>query len=84
MMTQKFKQEVEFNNRDDFKKGDYLYIGMATVNEHKMCISVGYTIEYSHKKLKQAINAIANPNISDVHISKVRVGETEKIDSFEV
>ena len=55
---------------------------MGLVGEHRVCISVGYKIEYCIKKAKQF--AEADPNVKFTHVNKVKVGELEACERFEI
>ena len=49
-MYSRIQQEKELSLNDDFRLGEYIYMGMGLVDEHRVCISVGYKIEYCIKK----------------------------------
>ena len=73
-MYSRIQQEKELSLNDDFRLGEYIYMGMGLVGEHRVCISVGYKIEYCIKKAKQF--AEADPN--------EKVGELEACEKFEI
>ena len=52
------------------------------MGEHRVCISVAYKIEYCIKKAKQF--AEADPNVKFTHVNKVKVGELEPCERFEI
>lgn len=74
-MNEDIKNEMIFNFSPEFKRGEYIYMGMGLVGDHRVCISVAYKIDYCMKKANQFIEAA--PNVKFTHINKVKVGETE-------
>ena len=81
-MYSRIQQEKELSLNDDFRLGEYIYMGMGLVDEHRVCISVAYKIEYCIKKAKQFEEA--DPNVKFTHVNKVRVGELEACEKFEI
>ena len=81
-MYSRIQQEKELSLNDNFRLGEYIYMGMGLVGEHRVCISVGYKIEYCIKKAKQF--AEADPNVKFTHVNKVKVGELEACERFEI
>ena len=81
-MYSRIQQEKELSLNDDFHLGEYIYMGMGLVDEHRVCISVGYKIEYCIKKAKQFEEA--DSNVKFTHVNKVRVGELEACEKFEI
>ena len=81
-MYSRIQQEKELSLNDDFRLGEYIYMGMGLVGEHRVCISVAYKIEYCIKKAKQF--AEADPNVKFTHVNKVKVGELEPCERFEI
>ncbi len=61
------------NQQSNFKLGATLYLGMALVKGKKVCIAVAYKIQYCIKKIDQF--TALDPNITFVHISKVKTGQ---------
>ena len=81
-MYSRIQQEKELSLNDDFRLGEYIYMGMGLVGEHRVCISVAYKIEYCIKKAKQFSEA--DPNVKFTHVNKVKVGELEACERFEI
>ena len=81
-MYSRIQQEKELSLNDDFRLGEYIYMGMGLAGEHRVCISVGYKIEYCIKKAKQFEEA--DSNVKFTHVNKVRVGELEACEKFEI
>ena len=81
-MYSRIQQEKELSLNDDFRLGEYIYMGMGLVDEHRVCISVAYKIEYCIKKAKQFEEA--DPNVKFTHVNKVKVGELEACEKFEI
>ena len=81
-MYSRIQQEKELSLNDDFRLGEYIYMGMGLVGEHRVCISVAYKIEYCIKKAKQFSEA--DPNVKFTHVNKVKVGELEPCERFEI
>ena len=81
-MTQEIKQELDYIASSQFKLGEYIYMGMGTVGNHEVCISVGYKIDYALKKARQFEET--DPNVKLTHINKVRVGKLVKDRRFEI
>lgn len=82
IMTEEIQQERVYNKDVDFRVGEYLYMGMGLVGEHRVCISVAYKIGYCVKKALQFVDA--DPNVEFTHINKVRVGDLEACQRFEL
>lgn len=57
--------------------GEFLYLGMGIINNHKVVLSVGYTPEYADKKAKQ-FEEESNGTIAYEDISVIKTGEKEK------
>ena len=78
-MNAKIEKEIDYIKSKDFKLGEFIYMGMGVVkgNNHEVCLSVGYKIDYCIKKAKQFEG-------SDTHVNKVRVGELKKMDEFNI
>ena len=74
-LTPEIEKEIELCNAPEYKLGEYIYMGMALVGTHRVCISVAYKIDYCLKKAKQFLEVDAN--IHFTHINKVKIGETE-------
>jgi len=81
-MYSRIQQEKELSLNEDFRLGEYIYMGMGLVGEYRVCISVGYKIEYCIKKAKQFEEAA--PNVKFTHVNKVKVGELEACEKFEI
>ena len=80
MMTPKIIKEIELSKSENFHLGEYIYMGMGLVNEHRVCISVAYKIDYCIKKAREF--EIADPNVAFTHINKVKIGELERCRKF--
>lgn len=78
--NKKLSNELEFCNSNNFKIGEYLYMGMAKVKGKTVCISVGYKIDYAIKKAQEFIQLLEK--IDFYKINKVKVGELKPMDSF--
>lgn len=63
------------------KLGEYIYMGMGVANNHRVCMSVAYKIDYAVKKAIQFENATNRLVIFD-KVNKVKVGELEAETSF--
>lgn len=81
-MKEDIKQEMIYNFSKDFKLGEYIYMGMGLVGEHRVCISVAYKIDYCIKKANQFVEV--DSNVKFTHINKVKVGETSACKRFEL
>lgn len=75
-MNPEILEELEYSKSSDFKKGEYIYMGMGLVKEHKVCLSIGYKIDYCIKKARQFERV--DDNVTFTHVSKVKVGDREK------
>lgn len=82
LITEEIQRERDYNASDDFHLGEYIYMGMGLVGEHRVCIAVAYKIGYCVKKSWQFITA--DPNVKFTHINKVKVGELEACQRFEI
>ncbi|MGB6092666.1 MAG: hypothetical protein WBF83_02785 [Moheibacter sp.] len=78
--SQKILDEIRFNTYCKYKLGDWLYPGMAKKNGKKICISVGYTLNYCIKKSNEILEL--DDDISFLHISKIKTGEKSACDKF--
>nr|DAN33282.1 MAG TPA: hypothetical protein [Caudoviricetes sp.] len=81
-MTQEIQRELDYIASSQFKLGEYIYMGMGTVGNHEVCMSVGYKIDYAIKKAKQFEEV--DPNVKLTHINKVKVGKLVKERRFEL
>lgn len=76
-------EELEYiYNNDEFRAAQFLYMAMGNVWDHRVCIWVAYKIDYAIKKALQFIKH--DENVSFTHINKVRVGEKEVTEKFEL
>ncbi|WP_124640055.1 MULTISPECIES: hypothetical protein [Amniculibacterium] len=80
-MTQDIKSEIDYIQSENFKLGQYIYMAMAKVGEHRVCIAVGYKIDYCIKKALQFSEK--DHQLTFTHINKVKVGELERTKKFE-
>lgn len=80
LITEEIQEEREYNTSEDFQLGEYIYMGMGLVGEHRVCIAVAYKIGYCIKKSLQFI--LVAPNVKFTHINKVRIGDTEACKKF--
>lgn len=81
-MTQEIQQELDYIKSNEFKLGEFIYLGMGLVGSHEVCMSVGYKIDYAIKKARQFEEA--DPNVKLTHINKVKVGKLVKDKRFEI
>jgi hypothetical protein len=81
-MTQEIQQELDYIKSDEFRLGEFIYMGMGKVGDHEVCMSVGYKIDYALKKARQFEEA--DPNVKLTHINKVKVGKLVKDRRFEI
>lgn len=81
-MSTEIQQELDYIKSDEFRLGEYIYLGMGKVGDHEVCMSVGYKIDYALKKAKQFEEA--DPNVKLTHINKVKVGKLVKDRRFEI
>lgn len=81
-ITEEIQNEIDLLQNEDFILGEYIYMGMGLVNEHRVCISVAYKINYCIKKALQFLEN--DKNVTFTHINKVKVGELEACKKFEV
>ena len=80
-LTNEINQEIHLIDTDYFTLGEYIYMAMGLVKNHRVCIAVAYKIDYCIKKALQF--AEVDPAITFTHINKVKVGETEAQKRFE-
>ena len=81
-MSTEIQQELDYIKSDEFRLGEYIYLGMGKVGDHEVCLSVGYKIDYALKKAKQFEEADLNVKLT--HINKVKVGKLVKEKRFEI
>lgn len=81
-MSTEIQQELDYIKSDEFRLGEFIYLGMGKVGDHEVCMSVGYKIDYALKKAKQFEEA--DPNVKLTHINKVKVGKLVKDRRFEI
>lgn len=72
--------ELSLIHSDQFQLGEYIYMGMGLVNNHRVCISVAYQIDYCIKKALQFTEH--DSNVTFTHINKVKIGELEACQQF--
>lgn len=82
MYSAEIIKEITNCARGDFRLGEYLYMGMAMVKGHRVCISVAYKIDYCIKKALQFTKKV--PDIEFTHINKVKTGELEACQRFDI
>lgn len=80
IFSKEIEQEMAYINTSNFCKGEYIYMAMGLVGDHRVCIAVGYKIDYCIKKALQFTDVA--PNVTFTHINKVKVGETEACQRF--
>ena len=80
-MNSEIIDEVQFTRSENVRLGEFIYMGMAIVNEHRVCISVAYKIDYCIKKALQFEEA--DRNVKFTHINKVKIGELERCKKFD-
>lgn len=82
----RFLEENEFCSSDKFEKGKYLYLFMVDFDDVTKCFGVGYTIVYALKKgmynTKDCIKT--DIKVTRPRINKVQIGDTKKMDTFEL
>ncbi len=81
-MNALIENEIEISRSEGFKLGEFIYMGMAKVQEKRVCISVAYKIDYCIKKAQQF--AEADENVKFTHINKVKIGELMRCQKFEL
>ena len=72
--SKEIAQEIQLIDTDYFTLGEYFYMAMGLVGNHRVCIAVAYKIDYCIKKALQFVEA--DPFVTFTHINKVKVGET--------
>lgn len=80
--TTEIQNEINRIDTPSFKLGEYIYMAMGLVGDHRVCIAVAYKIDYCIKKALQFVEA--DSNIVFTHINKVKVGETQAYERFEI
>jgi hypothetical protein len=55
--------------------GDYIYMGMAMCNGHRVCISVAYNLNYCVKKALQ-FEMASSGLVTLEKVNKVKTGQT--------
>ena len=73
-------EEIAFNHTTSYPLGKYLYLGMAKKQDKKVCISVGYKLDYCIKKVDEFL--ALDSDIVFSHISKIKVGELKACQKF--
>lgn len=81
-MNAEIKNEILYTQTEDFHLGEFIYMGMGIVNQHRVCLSVAYKIEYCIKKARQFEEA--DPNVVFTHINKIKIGALERCKKFEL
>lgn len=82
LITEEIQKEREFNISQNFRLGEYIYMGMGLVGDHRVCLAVGYKIGYCLKKAIQFMQA--DNRIKFTHINKVKIGDMEACKKFEI
>ena len=81
-MTTEINKELEYIKSNEFKLGEYIYIGMGLVDNHTVCLSVAYKIDYCIKKAQQF--EFYDSNVKFTHINKIKVGELTACKTFNI
>ncbi|WP_411893858.1 hypothetical protein [Winogradskyella sp. A2] len=79
-----FKEELDYINSSEFKLGEYIYMGMGLTSQgglQKVCMSVGYKIDYAFKKAYQ-FERLCESHVSFCSINKVKIGALTKCKEF--
>nr|DAF21731.1 MAG TPA: hypothetical protein [Caudoviricetes sp.] len=76
VITDDIFEEIEYNNSNDFKRGDYCYMAMVLDNGVRRTVAIGYKIDYCLKKAYQFTKA--HPELVFTHVNKVLWGETKE------
>jgi hypothetical protein len=74
--------EIKAVLKEDFKLGEYIYMGIAKIKGKTVVISVGYKIDYCIKKAKEFAELV--PDINFYKVNKIRVGELESCCEFKI
>ncbi|MDO5608840.1 MAG: hypothetical protein Q4G08_10335 [Capnocytophaga sp.] len=82
MFTTDIIKEITYTMSPQFRLGEYIYMAMGLVGSHRVCLAVAYKIDYCIKKAQQFV--AADPNVCFTHINKVKVGELEACQRFEL
>lgn len=64
------------------ERGDYIYMGMASCNGHRACISVAYNLDYCVKKAIQFEDA-SSGLVALEHVNKVETGSLVAEEEYE-
>ncbi len=78
-------EEIIQKESNPKKLGEYIYMAMAMINDHKACIAVAYKMDYCIKKAKQVQNEMKRAGIESFNfykINKVKVGQLVAEKSF--
>lgn len=81
-MNLKIEKELEYIQSDSFVLGEYIYMAMGLIKDHRVCIAVAYKIDYCIKKANQFVEL--STEVKFTHINKVKVGQLEACDRFEI
>ena len=60
---------------------EFLYMGMGYCNDHMVCMSVGYNLDYAVKKAMQ-FEIASGGKAKFESVNEVRIGDTEKFGSW--
>lgn len=80
LITEEIQKERDFNASESFQLGEYIYMAMGQVGDHRVCIGIGYKIGYCLKKAVQFIQV--DDNVQFTHINKVKVGDMKACQKF--
>ncbi|WP_283671363.1 hypothetical protein [Candidatus Ornithobacterium hominis] len=78
--TPEIREELIYIHSPKFILGEYIYMAMALVDGHRVCIATAYKIDYCIKKAMQFVEKV--PAIEFTHINKVKTGETQACKRF--
>ena len=81
-LTKEITQEIHLIDTDYFTLGEYIYMAMGLVGTHRVCIAVGYKIDYCIKKAVEFQRY--NNNVTFTHVNKVKVGELQECKKFSI
>lgn len=80
-MNSEIIDEVQYTRSEEFRLGEYIYMGMGKVKAQTVCLSVAYKIDYCIKKALQFEEV--DGNVTFTHVNKVKVGELERCRKFD-
>tara|TARA_B100001059_G_scaffold125352_1_gene125346 strand:- start:98 stop:436 length:339 start_codon:yes stop_codon:yes gene_type:complete len=76
------KNEMKLVEKENYKLGTYLYMGMGKIKDKIVCLSVAYKIDYCIKKAREFTELI--DELKFIKVNKIKIGELKSYDTLKI